>query len=236
MIAAIHQPQFMPWLGYFDKMDQADCFVLLDNVQFKKNEWQNRNRIKSAQGGIWLTVPVSYRFPARILEVEINQRVNWRRKHLQALRTNYARAPHWKEEEAFLEAFYARDWEALVEVNIASIEWLRARMGIGTRMLRASQMEELSEEPTQRLVDICRAVGADAYLAGAGGRNYMDVDRFAGAGIAVIFQEYEHPVYPQLFGDFLSHLSALDLVLNCGEESGRILRSGRKNGTKEGGA
>jgi len=77
MIVAIHQPQFMPWLGYFDKMDRADCFVLLDNVQFKKNEWQNRNRIKTAQGAMWLTVPVTYRFPARILEVEVNPQANW---------------------------------------------------------------------------------------------------------------------------------------------------------------
>ena len=111
MIAAIHQPQFMPWSGYFDKMDRADCFVLLDNVQFKKNEWQNRNRIKTAQGAQWLTVPVSYQFPARIADVAVNDSVNWRNKHWQALRTNYARAACWSDHEEALKALYERDWE-----------------------------------------------------------------------------------------------------------------------------
>lgn len=230
MIVAIHQPQFMPWLGYFDKMDRADCFVLLDNVQFKKNEWQNRNRIKTAQGPMWLTVPVTYRFPARILEVEVNPQVNWRHKHLQALRTNYSRAPYWERLSPFLEEFYERDWEDLASVNRASIEWLREELGIGTPLRIASRMEGLSQEPTQRLVDICRTVGADTYLAGAGGRDYMDMEDFERAGIEVIFQEYAHPSYAQLFGDFVSHLAALDLVLNCGTESGSILRSGRRDG------
>ncbi len=229
MIAAIHQPQFMPWSGYFDKMDRADCFVLLDNVQFKKNEWQNRNRIKTAQGAQWLTVPVSFRFPARIEEVEVNGSVNWRNKHLQALRTNYAKAPHWERLCEFLEGFYERDWERLVEVNRASIKWLRKELGIDTQLRMGSEMEGLSEEPTQRLVDICRQVGADSYLSGVDGARYMEMERFADAGIEVIFQEYEPPTYPQLFGEFVSHLSALDLVLNCGEESGPILRGGRKN-------
>ena len=227
MIVAIHQPQFMPWLGYFDKMDQADCFVLLDNVQYKKNEWQNRNRIKTAQGIQWLTVPVRYTFPALIMEVEVNQNNNWRRKHFQALLTNYSKAVHWEAARDALEGFYAQDWEMLTAVSQASIEWLRGMLGIDTKLLLGSQME-LSEDPTERLLDICRVVEADTYLAGADGRNYMDIELFAQAGINLVFQEYEHPVYPQLFANFESHLSALDLVLNCGPESMEILQSGRQ--------
>ena len=101
---AIHQPQFMPWLGYLDKMDRVDCFILLDTVQYKKNEWQNRNRIKTAQGAQWLTVPVTYRFPARIEEVGVTDGANWRNKHWQALITNYAKAAFWKEHEGNLGA------------------------------------------------------------------------------------------------------------------------------------
>ena len=227
MIVAIHQPQFMPWLGYFDKMDRADCFVLLDNVQYKKNEWQNRNRIKTAQGWQWLTVPVSYKFPEKILEVRIRNTENWRHKHWQALRTNYARTPYWETYTASLEAFCASEWEMLVAVNRASIEWLRQALGIERELLLASEMQ-LSEEPTQRLVDICRHVGADTYLAGADGRKYMDQAPFAKAGIEIIFQAYDHPVYPQLFEGFEPRLSALDLVLNCGPESLEILRRGRE--------
>jgi len=229
MIVAIHQPQFMPWLGYFEKMDRADCFVLLDNVQFKKNEWQNRNRIKTAQGAQWLTVPVTFSFPARIDEVEVNDGVNWRNKHLQALRTNYAKAPHWEEMRESLEGFYERDWERLVEVNLASIGLLRKALGIDTELVIASDMDELSQEPTQRLVDICRKAGADTYLSGVDGAQYMEMERFAEAGIEVVFQEYEPPEYSQLFGEFVSHLSALDLVLNCGSDGRQILRRGRKN-------
>ena len=113
MIVAIHQPQFMPWLGYFDKMDQAAYFVLLDNVQYKKNEWQNRNRIKSPQGPQWLTVPVQFKFPALITEVGIKTSDPWRRKHLQALKTNYSKAPHWADCENFLTQFYQREWSEL---------------------------------------------------------------------------------------------------------------------------
>ena len=226
MMAAIHQPQFMPWLGYFDKMDRADCFVLLDSVQFKKNEWQNRNRIKTAQGWQWLTVPVSYRFPEKINEVRVRNTENWRNKHWQALRTNYARASGWDEYNSALSALYEQDWDAIAAVNRASIEWLRQVLGIDTPLARASDMQ-VSEDPSQRLVDICRIVGADTYLAGADGRNYMDLEPFAAAGLEVVFQDYEHPVYPQLFGEFEPRLSALDLALNCGAGSLEILRQGR---------
>ncbi len=228
MIAAIHQPQFMPWSGYFDKMDQADCFVLLDNVQYKKNEWQNRNRIKGPQGAQWLTVPVRFNFPARIAEVGINDSDPWRRKHLQALRTNYAKAPYWAASEGFLEQFYACEWSELAVVNRASIEWLRDQLGIDTRLEVASEMK-LSQEPTQRLLDICNAVGADTYLSGVDGEQYMNMELFAAAGVGIVVQDYEPPAYPQLYGDFVSHLSVLDLLLNCGPESGKVLRSGRKN-------
>ena len=227
MIVAIYQPQFMPWLGYFDKMDRADAFVLLDNVQYKKNEWQNRNRIRTAQGKQWLTVPVRFKFPALINEVSINNDENWRNKHWQALRTNYAKAPHWANFGDFIESFYARQWDMLAELNRASVLWLKEQMGIDTQLHLASQME-LSQDSTQRLVDICKITGGTAYLAGADGAKYMLMERFAEAGIEVIFQEYEHPTYPQMFDAFETHLSALDLLLNCGPESLAIVRRGRR--------
>jgi len=227
VLVSIHQPQFMPWLGYFDKMDRADAFVLLDTVQYKKNEWQNRNRIKTAKGPMWLTVPVRYRFPARIDEVAVHSEVPWPRKHLQALRTNYAGSAHWESQAAALEALYAEPAAGLAGVNADSIAWLAARLGIDTEMRWASSLPVATQEPTQRLVDLCRALGADAYLSGPDGRNYLDLARFAAAGIDVIFHEYEHPEYPQLFGSFVSHLSALDLVLNLGPDAGDVLRRGR---------
>ena len=227
MIVAIHQPQYLPWLGYFDKIDRADLFVFLDTVQYKKNEWQNRNRIKTAQGTQWLTVPVLYRFPERILEVGINPRVNWARKHLQALRTNYAKARFFERCFPLFEDLYVREWERLVDLNVECARRLTQELGIDTPLRAASEFE-LSEEPTDRLIDICRAVGADTYLAGSGGHAYMDLSRFEAAGIEVLFQVFDHPVYPQLFGAFEPNLSLVDLLFNCGEESLRLIRGTRE--------
>jgi len=111
VICAIHQPQYLPWLGYFDKIDRADVFVLLDTVQYKKNEWQNRNRIKTATGAQWLTVPVCYHYPELIKDVTINNRERWAHKHQQALRTNYAKAPYWE----YLTSFWHQLWEVTWE-------------------------------------------------------------------------------------------------------------------------
>lgn len=226
MIVTIHQPQFMPWLGYFDKMDRADHFVVLDSVQFKKNEWQNRNRIKTPQGPQWLTVPVSYRFPARLDEVSTNATVNWRHKLWQALLTNYARAPHWADCADSLKLLLAEEYPRLVDINVASIQWLRTQLGVTTPTSLSSQFD-CSDDPTQRLIDLCLHHGGTTYLSGPDGEKYLDVSRFTDQGIDVIFHSYEHPEYDQLHGEFISHLTCLDLVLNHGERSMDIVRDGR---------
>jgi len=227
MIVTIHQPQYMPWLGYFDKMEIADHFVLLDSVQFKKNEWQNRNRIKTVQGAQWLTVPVSYDFPARIDEVATNDRANWRHKHWQALTTNYGPASGWEGANSSLQVLYDIAYERLVDINVAGIEWLRAQLGISTPMSLSSQ-SAVSDDPTQRLIDLCLEQEATTYLPGPDGAKYLDTSRFTDQGIKVIFHEYEHPEYDQLFGEFTSHQSCLYLVLNHGNRSTDIVRSGRR--------
>jgi len=224
MIVAIHQPQFMPWLGYFDKIDKADVFCFLDNVQYKKNEWQNRNRLKTAQGMQWLTVPVRFRFPQMINEVEINNSENWRRKHLQALHTNYRKAPYFNAYIQVFEDMYSRDWRYLSDLNIFATTQLMTALGLEqTRTVRASELT-LSRDPTQRLIDICRVFGGDVYLAGQGGASYMAMEQFEGTGIDVVFQDFRHPSYEQLYGEFLSHLSSLDLLFCCGPDSLNIIR------------
>jgi len=224
MIVAIHQPQYLPWIGYFDKMLKADVFCYLDNVQYKKNEWQNRNRIKTAQGWQWLTVPVTYRFPQRINEVKINHAVDWRKKHLQALISNYSKAPFFKEYILFLEQAYAGNWEFISELNIFFIEYIREKLGLKDKpTVRASELK-LSDDPTGRLIDICRTIGADTYLAGRDGARYMDLEKFKAGGVKVITQDFQHPVYPQRFGEFVSNLSIVDLLFNCGPQSIEMIR------------
>ena len=226
MRVAIHQPQYLPWLGYLDKLDRSDVFVLLDTVQFKKNEWQNRNRIRTAQGWQYLTVPVLREFPQRFDRVRINNQTDWRRKHVQALETHYGKALHYSRYAPVFLDLLARDWEQLSLLNEAVLLALTEAFGITTPIVKASQFEA-REEQTGRLVDLCKAVGADRYLAGAGGRGYMNLEEFETAGIAVEVQDFVSPEYAQVYRPFIAGLSAVDLLFNCGGEGFRHVREAR---------
>lgn len=224
MIVSVHQPQYLPWLGYFDKIDKADVFVLLDTVQFKKNEWQNRNRIKTAQGAQWLTVPVMYRFPQLIREVEINHREKWQHKQRQAMLSNYRKAPFWSMLEPFFEEIFSTRWDGIARLNIHVVKKLTEILGIETPLFVASEIGAFPEDPDERLIAITRHFGADRYLAGSGGHGYMDLEKYREQGVEVIFQHYRHPVYNQLYGDFEPFLSVIDLIFNHGKESLDIIR------------
>ncbi|MFB3925676.1 MAG: WbqC family protein [Syntrophales bacterium] len=224
MIVSVHQPQYLPWLGYFDKMSRADSFVLLDTVQFKKNEWQNRNRIKTANGWQWLTVPVLYRFPQLIMEVEINNRDKWQHRQKQALISNYRKAPFWSDMEPFFESIFVPEWKNISILNIHTVKELASILGIRTPLYVASELGDFPEDPDERLIAITKHLGGDTYLAGSGGKEYMNLEKYAEHGIHVIFQEYRHPVYRQVFGAFEPFMSVIDLILNYGKESINVLR------------
>lgn len=224
MIVSVHQPQYLPWLGYFDKIDKADVFVLLDTVQFKKNEWQNRNRIKTAQGAQWLTVPVMYRFPQLIREVEINHREKWQHKQRQAMLSNYRKAPFWSMLEPFFEEIFSTRWDGIARLNMHVVKKLTEILGIETPLFVASEIGAFPEDPDERLIAITQHFGADRYLAGSGGHGYMDLEKYREQGVEVIFQHYRHPVYNQLYGDFEPFLSVIDLIFNHGKESLDIIR------------
>lgn len=223
-VVAIHQPQYLPWLGYFDKLDRCDVFCLLDTVQYKKNEFQNRNRIKTADSWQWLTVPVTYRFPQRINEVGVNQTVDWQRKHLQALKTNYRKAPFFDSYIESFEEFYQQSYELLTQVNMACIQLLMELLGLEQKLVLASTLAVETEDPTLRLVEICRSLEGDTYLSGRDGAKYMEVEVFQSHQIQVLFQDFKHPEYPQCYGPFEPNLSVVDLLFNCGPESLKIIR------------
>jgi hypothetical protein len=223
---AIHQPHYLPWLGYLAKWAAADVFVFLDTVQYTKNGWQNRNRIKTASGPQWLTVPVHARLGMGIDEVTVAGTQPWRARHRRTIELAYAGARHLDTYRAALERFYAEPWERLTPLALASAEWLARAIGVTPPARRASALGPLPSEPTDRLIAICRAVGADTYLAGRDGATYMDRARFEAEGIRVLYQAYAHPQYAQLHGDFAPFLSGLDLLLTHGDEALAILRSG----------
>ena len=223
MRVTIHQPQFLPWLGYLDKIDQADAFMMLDTVQFKKNEWQNRNRIRTAKGWQWLTVPVLQHFGQRIDEVLINPTAAWKAQHLRALDMHYARAPYRNRYLAQLRELYAAPWNKLSDLNEATVQWLLEAYGITTPVHRAADYAA-RDEPTDRLIDLCRAVGATQYLAGPGAEHYMDTPRFESSGVRLNLQVFHHPIYRQVYEPFEPNLSALDLLLMQGPEALTTLR------------
>ncbi len=226
MKVAIHQPQYLPWLGHFAKLAAADCWIFLDTVQYEKNGWQNRNRIKTPRGAQWLTVPVKARLGTLIRDVAIDASQPWQRKHCAALSVNYARAPYFARYFGDLERLLRRRWRLLADLNVEVTCFLAEALGLSRRMVRASELPAVSAEPTGRLLDLCLAVGADTYLAGQDGAGYMDLQRFEAGRVAVQAQEYQHPTYQQLDGDFLPFLSVVDLLLNHGESSPRILLEG----------
>ncbi len=224
MIIAVHQPQYMPWLGYFDKIDKADVFVLLDTVQFKKNEWQNRNKIKTARGWQWLTAPVLYKFPEKIDEVAINNNGKWQDVHRKSLKTNYSKSLHFNHIIKLLDKVFSAEWDRIASLNIFIVKELIRILGITTPIYVASELSEFPDDPDDRLIAISKYFNGTTYLAGGGGKVYMKLEKYEKAGIRVRFQEFHHPVYPQLFGAFEPAMSVLDLLFNCGTDSLSILR------------
>jgi hypothetical protein len=218
------QPGYLPWLGYFDLLNKADVFVHYDDVQFDKHGWRNRNRVKGPKGAIWLTVPVlhSRRTGQSILDVEIDDRQDWRRKHLSTVSQHYARAPFIHTILPRLRDIIERPWARIVDLDLALIDWLAAEIGITTPHHRTSRLD-IGGDRNERLVNLCHRFGATRYLSGNAAQDYLDEARFAAAGIEVVWHNYSHPTYAQQHGGFVPYLSALDLVLNVGEKSLSVL-------------
>ncbi|MFA6549188.1 MAG: WbqC family protein [Candidatus Margulisiibacteriota bacterium] len=229
MILAGHQPEYLPYIGFFNKLMLCDEFVLVDHIQFNKKSWQNRNRIRTAQGELLLTVPVLTKgcFDQPISEVMINNHDNWRRKNWQSILLNYHKAPFFKEHEPFFAELYSRDWDLLAQLNEALIKYLAKQLGIEKKMSRSSELN-VNGQKTELLIDLCKKMKADAYLSGAGGREYVDDQRLKNEGVESRYTEFKHPVYRQLHEPFLSNMSVIDLLFNHGNERSReiILNSG----------
>lgn len=232
MIGVISQPAFLPWLGWFDLADQAGIMVVLDDVQFEKRSWQQRNRIRTGNGLDYLTVPVktSGRYLQKIAECELSDQT-FVQKVLGALRANYAKAPFFS---GLIEDFSARlraaaETGRLVELNCALIAWIAERLQVATPMVRASTLGAGGARG-EHLAAICERVGANRYLSTAGAEDYLAEDReaFDRRGIQVLIHVYEHPQYAQRFEPFMPYASALDAVFNAGPAAGELMRSGRR--------
>jgi hypothetical protein len=220
MILSAHQPAYLPWLGYLDKIARADVFVYLDTVQFEKNSYINRNRIKTPQGVQWLTIPVKIKghLSTTLRDTESDASQPWRARHAKAIALNYSRAAHYPE---CLAKFERLNMD--LPTNLAELCWRQLRFwlqefGITTRVVRSSELPAFGSK-SELILQLCGHFGAERYISGALGRDYLTETDFNDANITVEYQHYRTPAYPQLWGDFVPDLSVVDYWMNCGPDA-----------------
>ena len=221
---AILQSNYIPWKGYFDLIAAVDEFIIYDDVQFTKNDWRNRNQIKTPPGLEWISIPVGQGISRRICDVVLPAG-NWRESHWDKLRQNYKTAPYYAEIESFLLPLYKVDGvSTLTEFNRALIETICGYLGITTRICYVWDYPS-GDGKTKRLVDVCMQAGATHYISGPAAKSYLDEAAFTARGITVEWFDYAgYPEYPQLWGKFAHGVSILDLLCNCGKESPHFMK------------
>ncbi len=225
MIVAIHQPHYLPWLRYMHKLASCDVFVILDDVQFTKNGWQNRNKIKGSQGPVLLTVPVSDASFKPIGAVKIDDQTHWREKHWKSLQTSYGRTPFFARYKEDFEHAFAKPWDLLAPLNSHLLDVVCRGFGVPAKTVQSSTLG-VEGKGTERIVEICRRLNATQYLTGAfAAAGHLDAHLFADAGITVVTQAWECPRYRQPFPalGFVPDLSCVDLLFNEGPDSLRVL-------------
>lgn len=229
MILGAHQPNYIPWIGYFHKMARADKFILADDVQYTSQSYTNRTRIKTARGRHWLSVPVLTRGRGcqPIKDVRIDRSKNWRKKHWKTLCVNYTYAPFFDHYADFFEKLYRKEWTFLADLNIAILEFLRREFAICTPLYLSSELDLKLENSTGRIINMVKVLNCDQYISGRGASvDYLEEDLFREAGIELIYDDFDHPYYRQQFGEFLPNLGAIDLLFNEGPRCRRYFSQG----------
>ena len=227
MILTIHQPEYLPWMGFFNKIMYSDVYVALDNVQYRHKYFQNRNRISTNNGECWLNVPV-YRRGSRdlfIQDVKINNNLKWRGKTWKTIFLNYKNSPYFDQYSDYFESLYLRDWDNLVELNMDVIKSVCKFLGLRTKIVRSSDLG-IDGLGVNLILDICKKFNPDIYISGESGiagRGKCD-DEFAKTGIKVLYQNFKHPKYSTVY-PFVPNMSILDLLFNCGSDSVDILKN-----------
>jgi len=224
MIASIMQPGYLPWLGFFELIYSCDLFVLLDDVQYTKKDWRSRNRIRTKDGWIWLSVPVLTRNKQSQLinEVKINSSINWRRKHLKAIEINYNKAKYFNDYFPYFENLYTIDWEYLLDLDIEIINWVVKVLNIKTPIIKSSGLNTEGKKE-DKIINICKKLNATELYDSKAAQNILKLDKFSENGIRVKFQDYRHPVYIQEYKPFLPFMSVIDLLFQYGPKSLNIL-------------
>lgn len=225
MIITIHQPEHLPWLGFFNKLSKAELFVILDHVQFEKNYFQNRNQIIGTNGVQYIGIPTvaSGRMAGSIqtTEIALEAKPNWKNKYINTIKLSYSKYPFFDEVFPILEQTLSIDTKYICDINIAIIKAFADKLGFYPQYVRSSELD-IRGSKSELILNICKKVGATTYIAGPSGRDYLDLDSFKVNNIKVVFNDYTHPVYQQMKSkDFVPYMSSLDLFMNCGFREGR---------------
>lgn len=215
MILSIHQPAYLPWLGYFDKILKSDLFIFLDTVQFEKNSFINRNKIKSQNSSLWLTIPVKTKghTESSILETEIINNKNWKHKHLQNIYYSYKKAKYFDYLYPKLEILYKKEYLYLSELCFEHLDFWLKEINCETKIVKASNLN-MKQKKSQLILEICNYFSSKTYISGALGRDYLEEHSFEKENIEIIYQNYTSPIYEQINGQFISNLSIIDFLMN----------------------
>ncbi len=225
MIVFVHQPEYIPWLGFFDKLARCDTFVIYDDAQYQHGGFHNRNKIRTARGWEWLTVPIVHGHPQTIKDVRIAGS-EWKKKQLSVITHNYQKTPYFEEYFSTIKEAIESKHELLIGLNLHLIRTLAEILDIKMATVRSSEFPYCGTEKNEKLVSMCKFLGADTYLSGSGGKAYVQETLFNQANIAVNWHSYEHPTYRQRFDGFQPNMSIIDLLFNMGPESKEIIKKG----------
>jgi len=227
MILTAHQPLFLPYLGHFAKIADSDIFVYLDTVSYSKWGWNSRNKIRTSEGWLWLVVPILTHghHNQKLNEIKIDNSQKWKKKHIKAIEMAYAKAEFLELYINFFRDAYKKEWTYLSDLNEYFLKFFIKELGINVEFVKASSLPfTLNGEKSDLVLDLCKKMNTDVFIFGETGKTYAKIDDFESSNIKLVFQEYKHPKYSQVHGEFISHMSIIDLLFNHGPKSLEILK------------
>jgi hypothetical protein len=221
---AMLQPNYIPWKGVFDLIHRVDKFVFYDDVQYTKRDWRNRNKIKTKDGELWLSVPVKNAGKKLIYETEIDNETDWQSNHVKSIRNSYAKAPHFKMYDYLLSEIYeTKKWTNISELNVASTKLIAKALNISVEWHLASELKCTGSKDGEKILKICEALKCDYFINGPAAKGFIDQNKFMEAGVELDYIDYSYPEYPQVFPPFNHFVSVLDVLFNCGEKAPQFI-------------
>lgn len=223
-ILTIRQPGYLPYIGFFKKIQASDIFVFLDDVQYTRSDFDNRNKIRTRENSMWLTIPIFNKTGQTLNEVKIDYSKKWVSKHKSSIKYNYEKAPYFEEYWKDIKSILEKSWDKLIDLNMELINYFIIKLEINTKTVFSSELN-INKTGSEKLLEICKDLDVDTYLSGEFGRNYLDTNLFQHENIKVIFEKFEHPTYNQTFDGFMQNMSIIDLLFNEGENAKNILKN-----------